>query len=96
MFFFFRTDGEAFVSAHRGDEDIGVVEDGLLMVDKKGGRKVATLMKEYDDAMPRPDDEYITLFVNNLPVTVKKNIKAKTMLTIYCQQNKLQYPDYKI
>ena len=36
------------------------------------------------------------MVANNLPVTVKKNIKAKTMLTIYCQQNKLPYPDYKI
>ena len=53
-------------------------------------------MKEYNDAMAGPDDEYITLIANNLPVTVKKNVKAKTMLTIYCQQNKLPYPDYKI
>ena len=42
------------------------------------------------------DDKYITLLVNNLPVTVRKDIRAKTMLTIYCQQNKLLYPDYKI
>ena len=42
------------------------------------------------------EDEYITLLVNNLPVTVRKDATAKTMLTIYCQQNGLPYPDYKI
>merc|ERR1719500_2038217 len=37
----YKTGGESFVTAHIGDEDIGkgLVEDGLLMVDKKGGRK---------------------------------------------------------
>ena len=42
------------------------------------------------------EDVYITLFVNNVPVTVRKDAKAKTMPTIYCQQNGLPYPDYKI
>merc|ERR1719481_77780 len=34
----YKTGGESFVSAHIGDEDIGagLVEDGLLMVDRKG------------------------------------------------------------
>ena len=27
------------------------MSDGLLLVDKKGGRKLATLQKEYEDAM---------------------------------------------
>ena len=47
-------------------------------------------------AVTGEEDEYITLLANNLPVTVRKDAKAKTMLTIYCQQNGLPYPDYKI
>ena len=47
-------------------------------------------------AVTGEEDVYITLFVNNVPVTVRKDAKAKTMLTIYCQQNGLPYPDYKI
>jgi len=60
----YKTGGEAFVSAHIGDEDIGkgLVEDGLLMVDKKGGRKLAKLVKEYDDAMARAKKNHLNIW----------------------------------
>ena len=43
------------MTAHKGDEDIGaeLVEDGLLMVDRKGVRKLSIMVKNYEDAMPR-------------------------------------------
>ena len=39
-----------FVTALIGNEDIGagLIEDGLLMVDRKGGRKLAKLVKDYE------------------------------------------------
>merc|ERR1711862_512416 len=60
----YKTGGESFVSAHIGDEDIGkgLVEDGLLMVDKKGGRKLAKLVKEYDDAMARAKKNHLNIW----------------------------------
>ena len=42
------------------------------------------------------DDEFVTLMVNNLPVTARKNIKAKTTLCLYCQQNNLPQPEYTV
>ena len=42
------------------------------------------------------DDEFVTLMVNNLPVTARKNIKAKTTLCLYCQQNNLPQPEYTL
>ena len=46
-----------FVTALIGNEDIGagLIEDGLLMVDRKVGRKLAIMVqnKNYEDAMAR-------------------------------------------
>ena len=36
-------------------------------------------------SMAEDEDEFVTLLVNNLSVTGRKNIKAKTMLCHYCQ-----------
>jgi len=49
----YRVGTESFVTFSAEGEDIakGLVSDGLLLVDKKGGRKLATLQKEYEDAM---------------------------------------------
>ena len=62
--FTLRTGGESFVTAHIGDEDIGkgLVDDGLLMVDKKGGRKLAKLVKEYEDAMARAKKNHLNIW----------------------------------
>ena len=52
------------MSVHSGDEDIGkgLVEDGLLLVDKKGGRKFAKMMKEYDDAMQKAKKHHLNIW----------------------------------
>ena len=42
------------------------------------------------------DEDTISYLVNNLPVIVKKEQDAKTILSIYCQQNNLEYPQYKV
>jgi hypothetical protein len=44
-----RVTGESFVTLYtEAGEDIGkgLVEDGLLLVDKKGGRKLASLVRK--------------------------------------------------
>ena len=53
-----------FVSVHIDDEDIGkgLVEDGLFLVDRKGGRKFAKMMKEYDDAMQRAKKHHLNIW----------------------------------
>ena len=40
------------------------------------------------------EDDMISLLVNNLPVTVKRGLHAKTILAQYCHQNKLVYPTF--
>jgi len=50
----YRSGSDVFVTMNSdGGEDIGkgLVEDGLLLVDRKGGRKLASLLREYEDAM---------------------------------------------
>ena len=42
------------------------------------------------------DDKYVTLIVNDLPVTARKDIDSKTTLCHYCQQNRLQHPEYVV
>ena len=61
---FYRIGGESFVTAHIGDEDIGagLVKDGLLMVDRKGGRKLAKLVKDYEDAMARAKKNHLNIW----------------------------------
>ena len=59
-----RTGIDVFVTVHIGDEDIGkgLVEDGLLLVDKKGGRKFAKMMKEYDDSMQKAKKHHLNIW----------------------------------
>ena len=45
---------------------------------------------------PAPDEDLISYLVNNLPLTVREDQDAKTMLSIYCQQNHLSFPEYKV
>merc|ERR1711884_636599 len=63
-FLFFRTGSDVFVTVHSGDEDIGkgLVEDGLFLVDKKGGRKFAKMMKDYDDAMQKAEKHHLNIW----------------------------------
>ena len=41
-------------------------------------------------------DPYVTLVVNDLTVTARKDIDSKTTLTLYCQQNRLPFPEYVV
>jgi len=45
-------------------EDIGkgLVQDGLLLVDRKGGRKLASLLREYDEAMEKAKKDHINIW----------------------------------
>merc|ERR1712025_224135 len=60
----YKTGGESFVTAHIEDADIGVglVEDGLLMMYKKGGKKFAKLVKDYEDAMSRAKKNHLNIW----------------------------------
>ena len=55
---------------------------------------------EMSGASAHPDDDqednYETLLVNSLPVTVVKGGHAKSILTEYCQQNKLACPNFSV
>lgn len=60
----YKTGGESFVTFHLGDDDIGkgLVEDGLLMVDRKGGRRMASVLKAYEDAMARAKKHHLNIW----------------------------------
>jgi len=60
----YKTGGETFVSLHIGDEDVGknLLEDGLLLVDKKGGRKLEAITKSYEDAMLRAKKNHLNIW----------------------------------
>ena len=53
-----------FVTVQCGDEDVGkgLVEDGLLLVDKKGGRKFAKMLKDYEDAMQKAKKHHLNIW----------------------------------
>ena len=57
LYFLGQVDSHLWQQAHKGDEDIGaeLVEDGLLMLNRKVGRKLAIMVqnKNYEDAMAR-------------------------------------------
>ena len=42
------------------------------------------------------EDPYVTLVVNDLTVTARKDIDSKTTLCLYCQQNRLDQPEYVV
>jgi len=60
----YKVGGEAFVTFHLGDEDIGMglVEDGLLLVERKGGRKMAPVLKKYEEAMNRAKKHHLNIW----------------------------------
>jgi len=60
----YKVGGESFVTFHIGEEDIGMglVEDGLLMVDRKGGRKMAPVLKKYEEAMTRAKKHHLNIW----------------------------------
>merc|ERR1712080_164807 len=60
----YKTGGETFVSVHIGDEDVGknLLEDGLLLVDKKEGRKLEAINKSYEDAMLKAKKNHLNIW----------------------------------
>merc|ERR1719166_519298 len=60
----YKTGNDVFVTVHSGDEDIGkgLVEDGLFLVDRKGGRKFAKMMKEYEDSMQKAKKHHLNIW----------------------------------
>jgi len=60
----YKTGNDVFVTAHEGDEDIGkgLIQDGLFLVDKKGGRKFAKMVKDYDDAMQKAKKQHLNIW----------------------------------
>ena len=46
------------------NEDLGknLVSDGLMMVDKKGGRRLAKLVNEYVEAMERAKKDHLNIW----------------------------------
>lgn len=62
----YRTGGESFVTMvttdTKDDIGMGLVQDGLLMVDKKGGRKLAKLQKQYEEAMDAAKKQHLNIW----------------------------------
>jgi staphylococcal nuclease domain-containing protein 1 len=61
----YRVGPDSFVTFHtEGGEDIGkgLVQDGLLLVDRKGGRKLASLVREYEEAMARAKKDHLNIW----------------------------------
>jgi staphylococcal nuclease domain-containing protein 1 len=46
----------------KDDIIMGLVQDGLLMVDRKGGRKMAKLQKEYEAAMDSAKKQHLNIW----------------------------------
>ena len=47
-----------------------------------------------DDTVWKYEKE--TIYVNGKPVIVGKNLPAKTVLSMFCEQNNLSYPNYQL
>ena len=92
--------GEEFEKEHfKKEEEIDKLDKknasddmALNIIDSESERNIPNRNEKYEVA----DDEFVTLMVNNLPVTARKNIDSKTTLCQYCQQNKLPQPQYTV
>ena len=92
--------GEEFEKEHfKKEEEINKLDKknasddmALNIIDSESERNIPNRNEKYEVA----DDEFVTLMVNNLPVTARKNITSKTTLCLYCQQNKLPQPQYTV
>merc|ERR1739844_808332 len=58
-----KTGSDTFVTAQVGDEDIGkgLVGDGLFLVERKGGRKFAKMLAEYNEAMAKAKRDHLAI-----------------------------------
>ena len=92
--------GEEFEKEHfKKEEEIDKLDKknasddmALNIIDSESERNIPNRNEKYEVA----DDEFVTLMVNNLPVTARKNITSKTTLCHYCQQNRLPQPQYAV
>ena len=52
------------IVTHDTKDDIvdGLIKDGLLMVDKKGGRKLAKLLKQYEESMESAKKDHLNIW----------------------------------
>ena len=59
-----RTGSDTFVTAQVGDEDIGkgLVGDGLFLVERKGGRKFAKMLSDYNEAMAKAKRDHLAIW----------------------------------
>lgn len=62
----YRLGGDTFVTLNTTDKKFDVakclVEDGLLMVDRKAGRKLASLQKDYMEAMEKAKKAHLNIW----------------------------------
>jgi len=60
----YKTGTDTFVTAQVGDEDIGkgLVGDGLFLVERKGGRKFAKMLSEYNEAMAKAKRDHLAIW----------------------------------
>jgi len=61
----YRVGSDVYVTLSReSGEDIGkgLVQDGLLLVDRKGGRKLASLLRDYEDAMTQAKKDHLNIW----------------------------------
>ena len=89
--------GEEFEKEHfKKEEEIDKLDKKNVSddIDSESERNIPNRNEKYEVA--DEDDEFVTLMVNNLPVTARKNITSKTTICLYCQQNKLPQPEYTL
>merc|ERR1712088_525451 len=60
----YKTGTDTFVTAQVGDEDIGkgLVGDGLFLVERKGGRRFAKMLAEYNEAMAKAKRDHLAIW----------------------------------
>ena len=87
--------------AEASEKEHFVSEEVVDKLDKKNIRE--DIDSESEMNRPKRNEEceaaadpYVTLVVNDLTVTARKDIDSKTTLTLYCQQNRLPFPEYVV
>merc|ERR1712241_140966 len=60
----YKTGTDIYVTAQVDDEDIGkgLVGDGLFLVERKGGRKFAKMLAEYNEAMAKAKRDHLAIW----------------------------------
>ena len=85
---------EHFVSENKQEEVIDKVDKKNLSEDIDSESEMNRPKR--NEKCEVAEDPYVTLVVNDLTVTARKDIDSKTTLTLYCQQNRLPFPEYVV